>query len=53
MACKCGCGIKVDITWLMKLLVWGCIVFYFANKYAVKKESDAQNQSKTQIEKKI
>lgn len=53
MACKCNCGIKIDMFQLIRLLAWGCIVFYFANKYVAKKESDGSIKSKTTAEKKI
>lgn len=53
MACKCNCGIKIDAFQLIRLLAWGCIVFYFANKFLAKKEADGSLQIKTNTEKKI
>jgi len=53
MACKCSCGIKLNITWLIRLLAWGCIVFYFSNKYLAKKDGRIETKNKTQTEKKI
>ena len=53
MACKCCPGIKLDMLWLVRLLAWGCIVFYFTNKYFAKKEAELETKAQTQAEKKI